>query len=143
MEIICPVCKNREKSIIISGINRGKRNGTCTICSNKIAHEWYLKNREYQINKIKNIQKITNYATEKTPRQRSLRNIKRASRYDYSLSGKKCCLCGKLATERHHTTKPITRENIRFLCHTCHRKVHEDKNLNKKIGIRRDFLIYG
>ena len=67
--------------------------------------------------------KKTNYANEKTPTQRALRSIKRCTRQKYSLKNA-FCLCGNPATEHHHTTDPITKDDFLFVCHNCHVLIH-------------------
>ena len=92
--------------------------------------EWYKKNKDHHIKKVKARQKATNYATEKTPKQKKLRSIKRQTRKLYPLIGQ-YCECGKPATEHHHTTKPITVHDFVFTCHNCHIKFdYEMKNEN-------------
>ncbi len=81
--------------------------------------KWYDKNKDKHISNVQARQRETNYASEKTPYQRKIRSIKRSSRYYFPLKNK-LCKCGLGATERHHTTKPITRDEFIFVCHGCH-----------------------
>lgn len=80
---------------------------------------WYKKNKADHIKKVQDRQKETNYKSEKTNYQRKIRSIKRSTRYFHTLKNK-LCKCGMVATERHHTTKPITRDDFIFVCHDCH-----------------------
>lgn len=81
--------------------------------------KWYAENREKHIENVQSRQKSNGYSDEKTPKQRIIRNIKRLTRYHHPLKNK-LCYCGEKATERHHTTKPITRDAFVFVCHDCH-----------------------
>jgi len=130
-KLICPKCKIRKRCVILSGKNKGKYSGLCSICNKKNSKEWYLKNRLKKINKTKAHQKRTNYASEKTPKQRRLRYIKRRTRLLYPLGRKQCDFCNKIAEEHHHTSFPIEVHKFVYCCHNCHRKMHEGKNLSK------------
>ena len=103
--------------------------------------EWYRKNRDYKIQKTREHQIRTNYATEKTPKQRNLRNIKRKTRHKYPLLNFKCCLCQARATERHHYSKPIKVDKFLFVCHKHHLYLDENPFVCKlilvKINIRK------
>ena len=80
---------------------------------------WYKKNRESHIANVQARQKLMKYSEEKTKEQKSIRNIKRHTRYHHPFKNK-LCDCGKKATEHHYTTKPITRDDFEFVCHDCH-----------------------
>ena len=85
------------------------------------SRRWYLKNREYHINKVQKYQKDTNYVSEKSEKQRKLRYIKRRTRQIYPLEGHNYEFCGKKATERHHNTTPIKVDNFNYVCPNCHK----------------------
>lgn len=97
------------------------------------SRQWYLDCREEHIAKVKARLKETNYATEKTAKQRHARSIKRQTRQKYPFKeGQRCEYCPEaLATERHHTTDPITVEDFKFTCHDCHLK----ENLEMKTTV--------
>ena len=92
------------------------------------SRRWYLKNREYHINKVQKYQKDTNYVSEKSEKQRKLRYIKRRTRFLFPLANQKC-KCGEQATEHHHTTQPIAIDKFEFVCHKCHIQIHENIRL--------------
>lgn len=95
---ICPKCKVNPKIW-----------GYCRKCASKLSLSYNRKN---------------NYKNEKTPYQRAIRYIKRLTRSKYPLLNKHCAYCQEPATERHHTTRPITVDNFEYLCHDHHLNAH-------------------
>ena len=87
--------------------------------------EYYKKNRKKLIEYTKKRQKDNNYAYEKTPQQRFIRNIKRKTRYYFKLKGHYCEFCGAKATEHHHNTRPIEIDKFNYVCHHCHNIIHK------------------
>ena len=96
---------------------------------------WYKQNRIPHLEKVKQRQKETNYSAEKTESQRTLRNIKRHTRYYFSLEGKKCDFCDNKATHRHHNTLPIQINKFNYVCPKCHQI--KDYELKLKSNVRR------
>lgn len=86
--------------------------------------KYYQEHKKDIIKKIRGNQIANNYKTEKTPEARKIRTIKRKTRSCYSLEDKKCELCGRKATEHHHTTSPIQYDKFLYLCHDCHMEIH-------------------
>lgn len=128
---ICPRCLIENCVIRPSG----KDAAYCAECNRELCREWYKINRERQIRKIRKHQISTNYKTEKTPKQRALRYIKRETRRKYPLEYdgahyKKCEFCPLTATEHHHNTTPIQVHEFNFVCHDCH--LVQDYNKSKK-----------
>ena len=91
-----------------------------TIQLKSYADIWYLNNRESHIANVRARQIETNYASEKTNKQRFIRNIKRKTRYHFRLKDKRCEFCDNKATEHHHNTIPIEFDKFNFVCHNCH-----------------------
>lgn len=101
-------------------------------------HEWYMKHRIEKIKRVQEHQKANNYASEKTPKARALRNIKRCTRQKYSLKNKQCELCKCKAEEHHHIICPITVDDYVYICHRCHALMHRERgDTSEKTGIRR------
>lgn len=99
----------------------------------KQANNWRIKNPissiKYKITKIA-YQKRVNYKYEKTEKERESRNIKRKTRYYFSLEGINCEYCGKSAQCRHHNTNPIKFDKFDFVCNKCHKIIHDNLNAN-------------
>jgi len=112
----CKKCKN----IGVYVSPKGLVSPYCPECNRERVRAWYFKNRDSQIRKTKEYQKSTNYASEKTPEQRKIRYIKRETRRKYPLGKKQCKYCNEIATEHHHTTKPITIHDFEYVCHQHH-----------------------
>ena len=96
--------------------------------------EWYKKNREHHISKVRNRQIANNYEAEKTEKQRKLRYIKRRTRLLYPLGRKKCEFCGFKATEHHHFTIPLKVHEFNFVCHDCHMELDEKMGNHSNIN---------
>ena len=87
--------------------------------------DFYIKNREKIIKNVMARIKKNNYASEKTPKQRLLRGIKRKTRYYFPLENNVCVKCGNnKILEHHHTTNPIVFDKFSILCHNCHNNIH-------------------
>jgi len=99
---------------------RGDKKYYCLECNKIFCKKWYKKNRDKKIKFVKNYQKTTNYFSEKTEKQRKIRNIKRETRRKYPLLNQSCEFCKKKATEHHHNTIPIKIDKFNYLCHECH-----------------------
>ena len=97
--------------------------------------EWYQKNREYHIAKVKARQIATNYASEKTDKQRKIRGVKRRTRALYPLADKKCEFCPLKASEHHHYTSPPETDKFNFVCHDCHMEKDLEMNNHSKIQL--------
>lgn len=134
---MCPSCKKRKKAISKTKKNQIKVKPYCEICRIKKWREWYKKNRDKKIAYFKKYQKDSNYCCEKTLSQRKIRYQKRKTRLKYPLKGQKCARCKAKAEVRHHTTCPVRYDKFLFLCHSCHLKVHREKNPSKNKGKRR------
>jgi len=87
--------------------------------------EWYKKNRKRKLAYQKKYHQRTGYASDKRTERREINNLRRKTRYRYSLVNKKCLICGKTAEERHHTTKPYLEDKIVFLCKEHHLEIHQ------------------
>jgi hypothetical protein len=95
---------------------------------------YYLKHKEEIIKRIRKHQVETNYASEKTEKQRTIRNIKRLTRYYFKLEGHNCEFCGNKATEHHHNSLPIEIDKFNFVCHNCHNIIEKEvKQKNARI----------
>ena len=81
----------------------------------KIISEKENQRKRLEIIRVKKWQKETNYKSEKTPKQRKIRYIKRKTRYHFPLFGNYCNICEDEAEVRHHTTKPIKYDKFDFL----------------------------
>lgn len=102
--------------------------------------KYYQENKEEFKEKIRNQKKKTNYASEKTIKQRLIRRVKSLTRKKYPLSnGIKCEFCSSMATEHHHNTYPIHKDKFNYICHNCHIKLNSQKGDNSptKFGQRR------
>jgi len=111
---ITEICKMNTPKICkrcgINFVSPTKSVGYCRSCESKRTL-FYLKK--------------TNYASEKTKKQRKMRYIKRETRRKYPLEGNKCKYCNKPATEHHHNTKPIKIDSFEYVCHKCHIKANK------------------
>jgi hypothetical protein len=96
----------------------------------KYCREYYQKHKKERIISMLKIQKANGYISEKSEKQRSLRKIKRRTRYHFPLyKCLKCEFCNYGATEHHHNTFPIKFNKFNFVCHSCHTQ------LNLKMGV--------
>ena len=121
----CPKCKLNYVGVISTGKLKGIYNSYCTECTKKYSSERYKKNIKKIRKQVMNRLKKTNYAKEKTPEQKTIRMIKRKTRRKFPFNGVLCSECNQnKATDRHHTTTPIVFDKFKFLCHSCHCKVH-------------------
>ena len=64
---------------------------------------------------------------QKSSQQRKMKNIRRKTRKDYPLLGKRCQIigCSKKAEEHHHNTIPIKYNKFIYVCHNHHVKIHQ------------------
>ena len=92
---------------------------------NKSQRERYQINKKEIIRVVQEKQKENNYAYEKTFEQRTIRNIKRRTRYWFPLKNKECEFCPFTATEHHHNIKPIEFDKFNYVCRDCHIKCDE------------------
>jgi hypothetical protein len=89
--------------------------------------EYYDRHKLEIIERVKRYSKSTNYSSEKTSKQRFLRNIKRQTRRYFILDNHNCEFCGEKATEHHHNTNPIQFDKFNYVCHNCHKLIHRTK----------------
>lgn len=94
--------------------------------------KYYEKNKNKIIGNVKKRQQDTDYASEKTPAQKIIRNIKRKTRYYFRLNGHNCEFCTKKAEEHHHNTSPIEFDKFNFVCRKCHKNIHKNIRRLKK-----------
>jgi len=95
--------------------------------------EWYKRNREHHIAKVRARQIANNYESEKTKKQRRIRYIKRRTRLLYPITNQKCEFCTLPATEHHHYTFPPEIDKFNFVCHECHMELDNKMNNHSKI----------
>ncbi len=113
---ICPRCLIEDCVIRPNG----QDNAYCSECNKENCREWYKRNKEVKIKKTRRYQISTDYKTEKTDKQKVLRNIKRKTRTKYPIENQKCKFCPEKARERHHYTTPLEIDKFYFVCHQCH-----------------------
>lgn len=117
---LCRICFKNKKYVSPKGIVKY----CCSDCNKILCKKWYKINQIRKINITKDYHQKTNYASEKTDKQRKLRYIKRETRRKYPLKNQLCFKCGDKATEHHHYTFPIEVDKFYYACHKCH--VHQN-----------------
>ena len=102
--------------------------------------ENYLKRRDRNIKLMKEYNKRTNYASQKTPEARKIKNIRRKTIDKFPLKNQICAMCCDIATERHHTTMPIEFDKFIFVCDRCHLNIHNEERKKRQSHISKEVL---